>query len=627
MLRRHAVLACFIGLLAAQNVGIGTSTPAERLHVYDGRLRVSHHNSSSDYATSLAGLQIQNLNANVEAINGLAFQNAGGFYIGGIAGLPLGDPTINNGGELAFWTKVANGSSLGERMRITHTGLVGIGVPNPFTRLEVYDHDPTDAFIGGSFTLSAGGGPGRVTRIDFRPWRGRPGGPAAAIRVIDDGNFSAYLALFTAPSGNAGNNLMVERMRILPNGNIGIGNTNPDHLLVVGPAGGGRHLVINDVATARWGFATGGHDLAFQNDWGGNWTTRVIFTEVGNVGIGTITPDARLHVSGGLVALGVRDEAGAYAIPNTCGGNWIANATSGIYAPEPGPGGCGDEWYIASYPRSGEARTLEIAIRNDADDHLALMPSGNVGIGTNSPSHRLHVIGETRISSLSGTGNRPVYADADGVLRAGAPNQNALWTLHGHYSHSVDDWCTGCTGTGSLPDNVDDFTQVVTLPFGVTINGITYTEVSICSNGWIAFGSTTSTSYSNTCLPTDLTSLPTIFPYWDDLRDYGGGEWVRWGTVGTAPNRVFIVDYNMRQYGNTDANVRVNFMVLIHEGTNHITVKYRDAMHHTMNGQSATIGFQLQGGASAKAYGIVCNGKVLDDNRDDGEGWSVSPVR
>ncbi|MCS7162688.1 MAG: hypothetical protein NZ958_05100, partial [Bacteroidia bacterium] len=77
MLRRHAVLACFIGLLAAQNVGIGTSTPAERLHVYDGRLRVSHHNSSSDYATSLAGLQIQNLNANVEAINGLAFQNAG----------------------------------------------------------------------------------------------------------------------------------------------------------------------------------------------------------------------------------------------------------------------------------------------------------------------------------------------------------------------------------------------------------------------------------------------------------------------------------------------------------------------------------------------------------------------
>ncbi|MEN2993694.1 MAG: hypothetical protein ABDH91_09115, partial [Bacteroidia bacterium] len=214
--------ACFSSLLWAQNVGIGTSTPEERLHVYDGRLRVSHSSNSTSYGTALGGLQIQNLDPTVGAINGLVFMNRGGFYTGGIAGLPLGNPNANNGGHLTFWTKRADGTSLGERMRIT---------------------------------------------------------------------------------------------------------------------------------------------------------------DVGNVGIGTPNPGARLHISGGLVALGVRDEAGAYAIPNTCGGNWISNATSGIYAPEPGPGGCGDEWYIASYPRAGEARTLEIAMRNDGDDHIALMPSGNVGVG------------------------------------------------------------------------------------------------------------------------------------------------------------------------------------------------------------------------------------------------------
>lgn len=234
-------LACLVGLIWAQNVGIGTSMPAERLHVYDGRLRVSHNNSSTNYATSLGGLQIQNLNATVGAVNGLVFQNAGGFYIGGIAGLPLGDPTINNGGHLAFWTKVANGSGLGERMRITDIGRVGIGVPDPITRLEVYDNDPGDVSVGGSITLSANGGGGRITAIDFRPWRSRPGGPAASIRGIDDADFSAHLAFFTAPPGGGGNPPLAERMRITPSGNVGIGTAAPSARLHV--AGGDARIL------------------------------------------------------------------------------------------------------------------------------------------------------------------------------------------------------------------------------------------------------------------------------------------------------------------------------------------------------------------------------------------------
>lgn len=43
-------------------------------------------------------------------------------------------------------------------------------------------------------------------------------------------------------------------------------------------------------------------------------------------------------------------------------------------------------------------------------------PSGNLGIGTTTPAEKLHVIGNTRVSTLAGTGNRPVYADANGTL-------------------------------------------------------------------------------------------------------------------------------------------------------------------------------------------------------------------
>jgi len=46
-----------------------------------------------------------------------------------------------------------------------------------------------------------------------------------------------------------------------------------------------------------------------------------------------------------------------------------------------------------------------------------------------------------------------------------------------------------------------DQTLYVTLPFNFQFYGVAYTELSICSNGWIACGHTTSTDYSNSAIP------------------------------------------------------------------------------------------------------------------------------
>jgi hypothetical protein len=43
---------------------------------------------------------------------------------------------------------------------------------------------------------------------------------------------------------------------------------------------------------------------------------------------------------------------------------------------------------------------------------------GNIGINTTSPSERLHVVGNVRISGLAATGTRTVLADVNGVLSA-----------------------------------------------------------------------------------------------------------------------------------------------------------------------------------------------------------------
>src|SRR6185503_32015 len=104
-----------------------------------------------------------------------------------------------------------------------------------------------------------------------------------------------------------------------------------------------------------------------------------------------------------------------------------------------------------------------------------------------------------------------------------------------------------------------------------------------------------------------------------DLNPFG--SIIRYGTVGTSPNRTFIVDYEVDLVSGSEGSDDLRFQVQVHESSNLINVRYRDQQSAT-NGISATIGFQGAGGSSGNAQPITCNGKVLDDNLDN-EGWSA----
>lgn len=241
--------------------------------------------------------------------------------------------------------------------------------------------------------------------------------------------------------------------------------------------------------------------------------------------------------------------------------------------------------------------------------------SGNVGIGTNGPAQKLHVVGTTRVSTLSGTGTRNVVANSSGDLTI--ENTNSRWVLMGDFAYSPDDISGATTLSG------DDVYATYSMPFSVTIDGTAYSTITISTNGWIAFGSLSSNYRNNASLPTSTFSVPVICPYWDDLVTEGNN--IRYFSVGSSPNRAVIVDFECYKYGDSGDDVR--FQVTIHETSNLINVQYRDAMNADANGQSATIGFQTAGGSSSTAYPIIYNGKILDDNRDNSMGWSVCPVR
>src|SRR5262249_4661380 len=167
----------------------------------------------------------------------------------------------------------------------------------------------------------------------------------------------------------------------------------------------------------------------------------------------------------------------------------------------------------------------------------------------------------------------------------------------------------------------EEATAGVTLPFSITMEGTSYSTLTISTNGYVQFGTTTGANvFTNTALPSSSFTGPTLFYYWDDLQTEGGN--IRYGTIGTSPNRTFIVDFQQNLFASSGD--KVNGQLQVHEGSGLMNVKYRSTLSANANGQSATIGFQGAGGAAAAAYPLTFNGKILDDNRPD-EGWSIHP--
>jgi len=381
----------------AGNVGVGLSIPSERLHV-SGNVRIS----------GLAGSGNRPVYADP---NGTLTTSSGGLAEGAATVIPLalfgGEPVINS----TSWQRVT---------RTTYTPLVNlfsaIPVPPGATRkyyLIIRKADTQPGGVGSYWRFSCDGawnGGNDVAGHGFTlpsDWGSASEGsthwieiPANA--VTGSGCGTGYWKI-DARMANAG-----PAMRVMS-----------VSLAAVDVVGG---------STPPYSAATGGNAVLPGMSWlyENVWSTGT----AGNVGIGIANPIAKLNVVGGLVALGVPNGGGSYAIPNTCGGNWLTGVTSGIYAPDPVLG-CGDEWYIASYPRGGEARTLEIAIRNDGDDHIALMPSGNVGIGTINPSFRLQVEGVASAQVL----NFGAYDIADPGFVDGQ-----LYRTTGQAVVRVDDW-------------------------------------------------------------------------------------------------------------------------------------------------------------------------------------------
>jgi hypothetical protein len=223
---------------------------------------------------------------------------------------------------------------------------------------------------------------------------------------IGGGGTASYVPKFTA-SGTIGTSALYSDA----NGKVGIGTTTPTRLLSL--SGTQSVISLNNTSTESWtGLDITAKNGAYLATLGLEDASGKFFVDMrqdavidftilqnGNVGIGTTAPATKLHIAGA-------DMNNALLFENTsanAGRNFILFKTQGTEQGYIGLGsGINNNMSIAAYGAPNS-----ILLETDGHARMAVLPSGNVGIGTTTPSYTLHVNG-----SVAGTGAYNALSDA-----------------------------------------------------------------------------------------------------------------------------------------------------------------------------------------------------------------------
>ena len=393
-------LAADSGLVySGSNVGIGISSPTDKLHIVSSATGNQFGRITATDANASAAWVAQN-----DQADNVVYRVFGSTVSGTQMGAALGRSAsllANLGGSGVFLlgtystTDFILGTNNTENMRITTAGNVGIGTTTPgAARLNVVSDNNSSNPIIEAYALNLSQGMGLAY---------------SGLQAIGS---NADVDIVITPKGTG--------KSYFSTGNVGIGTSSPSQKLEVS---GGDALIrtayIGNISAFGTDYAsfshiarTGSGDYSFLSDNNGityinakasnsikfriDNIDKAIIDSSGNVGIGTTSPASKLHLYGTGDQLIKIENTGTYL----------------MYA-----GLISNEGYI------GSTNATPLGFYTNNVNRVYINTSGNVGIGTTSPGYKLEVVGAVSASTYYGDGSNLTNISSGSVAAAGSDGQ------------------------------------------------------------------------------------------------------------------------------------------------------------------------------------------------------------
>ena len=427
-----------------RRVGIGTSSPDEKLDITGGYLKFN----GGDYG--LKGSASLTYNATSEHY----------FYTGGTERMRIGSnglvslPTTglndtrhiiftgtqgvaNNAGNLGMWgnevrltgnwyyngaqQKVVAGNGMGvmgigvgttdaacyltfgvngpaatggptERMRISSSGNVGIGFSaghDAITKLELPGSLTNSSLKAGTLEMQSYSvnNAWLADNVYYNgAWYLRSNGYASQVYFGSGGDIS-FKRFATGNAGTVATPVLT--MQLDSAGNVGIGKSQSGNAVLTArsSAGGNTGIILieGDTTDDGWGvYATTANKYIITRFTAGSYSDKFTILEGGNVGIGAASPSSKLQVGDGTANVNLKV---------------FGSATSGIQIHTASGNIASLEQYFANegslWLRLGS--TTKVLVRANDDSYFN---GGYVGIGTTNPGAELHVVGRVKTTRI-----------------------------------------------------------------------------------------------------------------------------------------------------------------------------------------------------------------------------------
>jgi hypothetical protein len=412
----------YLTVLTGGNVGIGTTSPSEKLQV-NGNIKIP--TGGVLYVENPAGGRLGYLTTNSTGTLLSAHNDAG-------EPLLLSAPA-----STAYMSFSIAGS---ERARITSGGNVGIGSSTPQYKLDVNSGLNSNSFSA-SFGSTHGIGVWSGIHFGYLETGNTNYRKSALIFERQDNAARGKIHILNngADSG-ASATLADARLTILYDGKIGIATTSPSETLHVsgtirvdGTTNGIRifqngsnstnsHLYLANAANDRaynWQLNSTGSGLDFWAYGGSAWMRHHTFLANGDVGIGTTSPSSRLHLynTSGDVELRMTADSSYDPIFRMTGEN---NGTSEGFTISY-DNSVGDVYFNSIYGVSTYAYHFQKGAWGSGTSLMVIQNDGKIGIGTASPGKKL------TISRASETTSEQLELRSEGGISTGNYD-GIVWT-------------------------------------------------------------------------------------------------------------------------------------------------------------------------------------------------------